>query len=236
MSRSKIDDYSKIFNAIVNVLPHTSVECITTDFEKAEWGAIRKVFPNVDIQGCHFHFAQALERKIKKLGLSNIYSDQNCSLRTILRKCIALPFLPAHKIEQEFVELEKEAHASANAAMIEFVDYVRDTWFEDYWPCEQWCVYHKIVRTNNDLEGYHNKFNSSYGSNLSLYLLISGIYEECKAAVINAELIYGQLLDRNTRPKYTQLQENIITTWEKYDNGQISDRSLLYEMSLMCRS
>ena len=49
---------------IIRILPiQPSVQQVTLDFEKAVWKALRSVLPAVQLQGCVFHWTQALWRK-----------------------------------------------------------------------------------------------------------------------------------------------------------------------------
>ena len=46
--------------------PNPALKRVTIDFEKAVWSVIRELLPNVEIQGCVFHWTQALWRKVSK--------------------------------------------------------------------------------------------------------------------------------------------------------------------------
>uniref|UniRef100_T1IR57 MULE transposase domain-containing protein n=1 Tax=Strigamia maritima TaxID=126957 RepID=T1IR57_STRMM len=56
--------------------------------------AIQRVLPNVRNQRCYFHYCQALWRKVQSLGLVVDYKNLP-SVRTVVKKTMALPFLPA---------------------------------------------------------------------------------------------------------------------------------------------
>ena len=43
---------------------------VISDYEKASINALTSVFPRVEHQGCLFHFAQSLYRKVVKLGFN----------------------------------------------------------------------------------------------------------------------------------------------------------------------
>ena len=68
-----------------------------------------------------------------------------------------LPFLPAEKIERRFNHLQRRA---TTEALKTFSQYVHDNWIiSRTFPPATWSVYMEAVRTNNDLEGWHNALN-----------------------------------------------------------------------------
>ena len=80
MSGKRRRDYRRVLNAIRNLLPdeiHVKVQCIVADFGTALWQAVEKVFPGKQIQGCVFHWTQAIWRKVQGLGLGSAYKDDD---------------------------------------------------------------------------------------------------------------------------------------------------------------
>jgi hypothetical protein len=56
-----------------NKIPeHIALEGFVTDFKVGLWQALRRRFPDFDIQDCAFHWSQAVFRKIQDHGLQVI--------------------------------------------------------------------------------------------------------------------------------------------------------------------
>ena len=68
-------------------------EIINGDFERPIIDTFYKTCPGVKFRGCLFHFAQALNRNIQRLGLQTQYCT-NIYYRMWLHLFTALPFLP----------------------------------------------------------------------------------------------------------------------------------------------
>ena len=66
MSGKNKKDYRKVFKQLLEILPTApAVKRITLDFEKVVWAVLRNLFPDVKLQGCAFHWTQALWRKVR---------------------------------------------------------------------------------------------------------------------------------------------------------------------------
>ena len=56
----------QVLKKIIGLLPgEPVVKQVTLDFEKALWAAFRTILPAVSIQGCVFHWTQAVWRKVR---------------------------------------------------------------------------------------------------------------------------------------------------------------------------
>lgn len=65
MSHRRKDDYIKVFKAILDSLPNeANLEEVVCDFEAAIWQAVKECMPDVHLHGCHFHWCQAVYRKV----------------------------------------------------------------------------------------------------------------------------------------------------------------------------
>ena len=70
MSRKRRKDYKKVLQQILKLLPSPPVaERLVADFEDGLWRTVKTVFPDIHIQGCVFHWGQAVWRYVQELGL-----------------------------------------------------------------------------------------------------------------------------------------------------------------------
>ena len=59
--------FQQVLRTLIDLLPsEPAVQQVTLDFEKALWLAFRSILPAVKIQGCVFHWTQAVWRKVSK--------------------------------------------------------------------------------------------------------------------------------------------------------------------------
>ena len=65
--------YNQIFATLKEHNPSLNPASIMIDFERAAFNALTQNFPNAEIQGCFFHFGQAIWRHIQALGLQQRY-------------------------------------------------------------------------------------------------------------------------------------------------------------------
>ncbi|XP_060561171.1 uncharacterized protein LOC132720942 [Ruditapes philippinarum] len=156
MSGKKRRDYKKVFQAVLRLMPSTNVEKFVLDFEAGLWQGLRDVFHEPQIQGCAFHFGQALWRKAQDLGLQSAYSN-NDKVYKLMRKTFALPLLPHEDIEKTFDKLQSQ---NTDETLGQYFEYIKSTWINsDIWSPENWSVFGCSIRTNNDVEGWHARLN-----------------------------------------------------------------------------
>ena len=116
------------------------------------WQALREVFPGASLHGCGFHWAQAVQRPVQQVGLQATYQRREGAHQHI-RKLLALPFLPARDIPRAFRKL-REKVTGTSAPLEDLFQYVEDQWLESsLWSPDEWSVYRRPIRTNNDTEG-----------------------------------------------------------------------------------
>ena len=138
-----------------------------------------------------------------------------------LRKLMALPFLPDHQITPIFHVLKAKTE---DATMHQLLAYMKSQWIDtDIFPPACWSVYKEAVRTNNDLEGWHNSLNRHAGQQGSLcfYSLLELLHREALLTAINIRLVSEEKLKRLQRKKYKNLQERLFEQWGLYEQGLI---------------
>ena len=126
MSGKRKQDYRKILKVVKDITNNRKLEKIVLDFDNALWRAIPHVFPDVLIQGCSFHWAQCVWRKIQQIGLAQAYKNDNATHK-LCRQFLALPYLPKEHIQPMFENLAAKA---TTPLLIELVTYVRLNWIE----------------------------------------------------------------------------------------------------------
>ncbi|KAH3793309.1 hypothetical protein DPMN_154860 [Dreissena polymorpha] len=75
------------------------------------------------------------------------------------------------------------------------------------WGPENWSVFGRSVRTNNDCEGWHLKLNQqAKKANLPFYLLLTLLCEEASLLPTQVKMVSEGKLSRRQRRKNTSLQ------------------------------
>lgn len=81
-----------------------------SDYEKGPRLAAKEVWMNVEVNGCLFHYTQALYRRAKKMPLlrSGLRHRRGDNLtKNILKMYLRLPLVPVNSIEEAFIEIKR---------------------------------------------------------------------------------------------------------------------------------
>ena len=229
MSGRRKRDYKKLLEAIKGLSPNNNVRKIVIDFERAVWKAIPLVFQGVAVQGCSFHWAQCIWRKIQELGLATAYRNDE-DTHKLCRQFLALPYLPHEHIEPMFERLAKRATTSLLTTLVE---YIRINWIKtSLWNPETWSIFKQPIRTNNDVEGWHGALNRhARRGNLTFYLLVKLLHEQSKLIGIQIRLVSDNKLQRRQRKEYRLMHGQINQVWDSYIAGDKSARQVLRKCS-----
>ena len=113
------------------------------------------------------------------------------------------------------------------------MNYVSETWFNStVWRPRDICAYQRLVRTNNDVEGYHLRLNTKcHDRHPPIYSLIKLLYDEAKLVKFNCKLVSSQTVKVTRRKQTTDHNLYLKMLWDAYDEGSISEEDLLNEAS-----
>jgi len=157
MSRKTEALYVKIFQKMQDLVPQFSPASAMADFEEASVSAFRRVFGDITVTGCWFHFAQSIIKRVNKVGLKDEYMSEP-DVQDIVRCLLGLPLLPADDICLAFDEV-KLAMSTDDRFVNKLNDLLR-------YANRQWIQKRSIGptrlsvrdnrnRTNNILESFH---------------------------------------------------------------------------------
>jgi len=79
----------------------------------------------------------------------------------------------------------------------------------------------KPIRTNNDLEGWHNALNRRAGEQCGL------LDREAKLTAVTIRLVSDNTLKRIQRSVTRNIQAKLFANWEKYENNEKTAAQLL---------
>lgn len=230
------ETYLRMFNLLIdksNLLCKTPFNppAISCDFESGLISAIKQKFPNCEIRGCLFHLNQNVFRKIQSLGLLTFYN--NDEFEKSIRRLNALPLLPIYKIDNAFDLLCHDILDNfENAAEIEKINALLSYYYETYIkedspfaiPKKYWNQYRNSRRTNNDVEGFHNKFDHLFLINHPNFY---NVIQEIKKIQTECEILIKNFKDRGCYEKkkndiYSRINEELNDLWNSLDEDEIS--------------
>ncbi|CAF4460280.1 unnamed protein product [Rotaria socialis] len=141
--------YGYNFPCVIGLLPGRTASIYKQVFE----------FPNAKHSGCFFHYTQCLNRRIQTLGLSRFYNNDE-EIRSLCRHLMALPLMPLEDVQRAFETLSEEAPVELQP----FFEYFEDWWMKKV-PFRLWNVSNLKVKTNNNVESWHSRFNKRIEKN-----------------------------------------------------------------------
>jgi hypothetical protein len=232
LSDKRSDTYYKVLNSIRDAVSGLGLvfnpETILSDFEAGFIDAIRKQFPNATHSGCHFHFAQAIWRKIQDGGLVVLYR-LDAEVCRFVQSCVALAFVPAAEVTDQFEQLLSEL-TETNRVLVEgFVQYFRYTWLNGLYSISMWNKYgaDHLHRTNNAVESWHAGLNRRLPSHPNIFVFVSEIKRRqsiAEQAMQNAD----NCEDRPRRKvKYIKLEKRLLKLHTLHSTKQIDTKKLL---------
>ncbi|XP_045132808.1 uncharacterized protein LOC123517043 isoform X1 [Portunus trituberculatus] len=228
MSHHRKGDYTQVFKAILDSLPNeANLEDVVCDFEAAIWQAVKECMPDVHLHGCHFHWCQAVYRKLNSLGLSTAYRKRG-PLYHLFKRVLALPYLPRRHIHGAFDQLKLQAEQSAQ--IIQLFDYIETTWFQSAtWDVVNWCNFKKLVRTNNDAEGWHRRLNTrAGGSSVPIYKLLKDVLrKEGQFVTTQHQLVAEHILSSCSRKSSKDKQGKLHELWMQYERRELTTGAFL---------
>ena len=111
--------------------------------------------------------------------------------------------------------------------------YYERTWLQStVWSPRNISVYHRLVRTNNDSEGYHRRLNGiCREDHPPFYKLREILYNEVKLISRTAKLVSNQSVKMHRSRQTDELQSKIGSVWDDYDEEKIDEKQMVQQIS-----
>ena len=199
------------------------------DFERAALNALEQNFPTAELQGCFFHFGQAIWRQIQALGFQHRYQNED-EFAVIMKQFRVLAFVPAIDVILCYEEVVDSLSDELVDDLSDFLRYFEKTWIglehhgrrrRPLFSIELWNVRDRVERalprTNNSVEGWHRAFDIIINTtHPSVSKLIRKIIMEQSANEITLEKVRSGHQLSQSKKKYLQLNKRVEKLVDEY--------------------
>lgn len=235
MSRKTQALYCAVFEKVKELAPDFHPTCAMSDFEEASTSAFKQVFGNLDISGCWFHYAQAIIKRVNKIGLKQPYL-LNSEVKDVVRCLLGLPLLPAAHITVAADELrQRVTGGSAYANLLDqLLSYVQRQWIQkaSIGP-QRLTVREHVSRTNNILESFHASLKRRIQIPHPNFLVFMGHLQRVTSDAMSdvARLRNGLRVRRHCQKKNILKERRIAICIARFDAGNYTRLDFLRAVS-----
>ncbi|KAL3124676.1 hypothetical protein niasHT_009263 [Heterodera trifolii] len=169
------DIYSRFWDKIrqeLDTIPgDLEIRQANFDYEPASVFAFQRVFPEVHPKMCVFHVKQALNRRIQRMGLIDLYNSkepEGTEFQRIVRKIGALQFCPPNYFARSLQLIrqlitDSPLEIANRGALEEILIYYNDTWIKNRIGRSFFSLFDVDQhRTTNHAESYHGRQRHFY--------------------------------------------------------------------------
>jgi hypothetical protein len=250
MSDRSTTSYVRVLSELNNLHPGLNPSSIMTDFEHASILAFRRIFPNIQQQGCLFHLSQCIWRRIQQVNPIQQRYMEDPDYAFHLRQLAALAFIPPPDVVEAFEELtESQFFVDNEEELRNLINYFEDTWIgrptrrggrgNPVFSIEMWNCYNEVLndlpKTNNSVEGWHRGFSQLLGAyHPTIWKFINGLQQEQSFNELKLEQYSAGQQPPPGKKVYREVAKRIKTVVQDYTNRTRLDylRGIAQNLSL----
>lgn len=238
------DTYRRLFTAMKDTEPALRPATVTLDFERAAINAVRESFPDAAVNGCFYHLAQSVYRRVQSSGLQDRYSgDEAFSLS--VRLLPALAFVPPEHVIEAFEMVQEILPPDAEPIS----DYFEDTYIGRIRRARQrgnpkfdiplWNVFNRVdadlPRTNNAVEGWNRRIKAAVTcAHPNIWRFLAVLQKEQSLSYVQLDQVLGGHVPPPRKRKYMDSNNRLVTISRDFANRNIVDylRSIAHNISM----
>lgn len=249
MTNKKTETYRLFFEYLLfmltaNATVRPQLTHIMADFEEAirkgvglacQGNALMKQHP-IQMEGCWFHYVQALKDNARKHGIykcaaENIYSSKYTNMIKLLSK---LPFLKVADVESAFLQILNRYSAAIDASenLRNYIEYFRNEWMSDI---SKWNLFEASEhKTNNHMEGWHRGLKGAVCNRTrNIWLFVETLADDCKAKKLEYIQFIREGKPIRRAPSKAELEESRSRDLKlmHYKNGVLAPLDLLLSLA-----
>ena len=140
----------------------------------------------------------------------------------MIRSLLSLPLLPHAQIPDAFEELCRGVEQDQMKSLFA---YVRSQWIEGTIHPSEWSVFRRLRRTNNHLEGYHNRLNTQAKHHkMKPFVLLELLDHE-----IELQEATMQMAQVNHQERLSTMDKALLQLWDRHQARTITTAEFLLE-------
>ena len=145
---------------------------------------------------------------------------------------MSLPLIPLECIPVVWRELKGRLESSQMEGLRKLAKYFDDTWVNGRWSPADWCQFGQVIRTNNDVEGYHNSLNQEcQRPNLPFSQLVKILHKHSESVPITALRVFTGQANRIKKSPSEKRQEQLNGLWKKLDEKKMDALTVVEKAS-----
>ncbi len=181
------------YNNNIIIIPK-NIHC---DFKRGISNAAKKIFPNINIKYCIWHYKRSLE--IKKNKLCYFEVENNNDIYVYYKFISNLPFINPEYIIDIYERIKKECEKNDYNQFLKFLEYFNETYLHSY-DIKNWNYYDCVEHTtNNASESFNNYLNNLFPKKPSFYKLIFTLKNEESLSYNDYERKIGGIWKKKSR-------------------------------------
>ncbi|KAG4099323.1 hypothetical protein H8356DRAFT_1423725 [Neocallimastix lanati (nom. inval.)] len=230
LRNKKQKTYKMLFNKLKqnsnnNII--TEPKNVHCDFEKGISKAVKKIFPNINIKYCIWHYKNLLEIKKNELCRNEVNDDEK--IFNYYKGISNLPFINPEYIMDIFSLIKTKSIEKNSCQFLKFLEYFYETYLIGY-DMKSWNYYNNIEHiTNNASESLNNSLNKLFPMKPNFYELINKLKEQEHLSYYDYQMKIKGIWRMKKKIKTKTDEINILI--DKYKNKEAKLINIKYDRS-----